>query len=316
MTSRGTPALLRAFLLYIHSTRDRWGDAETRSVFQHVLDLCATRLGLTTDQLDALGSPQYQYTPTSDLSISDFLALFRCVATFLPEGVDQLLGGSAGSVRDVRPIGGASEAQFRRTSLVRFLLQTVLSTLTAHSVEPTPAIRRFFESALRSPLLCRPVLPRELPGWAHRLRGCGMCAVCGELDEFLASETVTERFFYPGASNVHHLESRVDRKQFSVNTAQPYRRYMTTIKKLKREVDHDRLELGQKMTALRGDLAPLRGEYLQKLFGEEVYRDLVLLESQGDGTGRDGVKRGADDEGIVEAEAKRLRTWALQHSFF
>lgn len=140
---------------------------------------------------------------------------------------------------NVQPVGGISEPHHsRRTcriSLITSLLQPILSTLATHHVEPTPAVRGFFEAAFPSPLFSRPVRPAELPGWAHQPRGCGMCAVCAELDEFLASETEIGRSIYPGHKKVYHLESLLDPLRFSVETSQPWRTYMTTIRKLKRE---------------------------------------------------------------------------------
>ena len=59
---------------------------------------------------------------------------------------------------------------------------------------------------------------------------------------------------------------------------------------------------------MRSCVSSFKGEYLQKLFGEDMYRELVLLDSEEGGTSRHGAKRTADDEVTEEGEAKRLKT--------
>lgn len=69
-------------------------------------------------------------------------------------------------------------------------------------------------------------------------------------------------------------------------------------KETKEGIDHYLLELNQKMAALRSDLSPLRGEYLQKLLCKDMYQDLVLLEREQHGTRQEGIKRVANKKAL------------------
>ena len=288
------------FVYFFYLERDR-RPAENRSVFHAVFHHCASKLGLTTHILEALVWSRHKHKPGS------FLALLAWVASILPEGIDWLLEASTDAARNMHLI---HEASSNRTSVTKALLEPILSTLATHNVEPTPVIRGFFQAVLLSPLF-RPVLPRELPGWAHRPRGCNRCNVCGELDEFIALETQIVWFTAPGQWNVDHLESQLSSQKLRVVVCPPPYRgsaYRITVMKLKRETDNDVLEFNEKVAVVRSDLSPLRGGYLQKLFSEDRYRELVLLDSEGDGTSQDEAKRPAYDRAAGEGESKRLKT--------
>ena len=244
----------------------------------------------------------------SDPTIKDFVTLLEWVASVQPESINWLLEASIDAVREVQSVHGISELDgHRRTTLIVTLLKPTLSTLATHNVEPTPAIRKSFEFVLRSPLFEHPVRPKELPGWAHRPRGCGWRDVCPELDKFLASETETEWSISAGKKNTYYLYYQLNRIEYDVKISQ-HPRFTILVRKLQRDIDNDLVEYNEKMAKMRSCVSSLKGEYLQKLFGEDMYRELVLLDNEEGGTSRDGAKRTADDEVTEEGEAKRLKT--------
>ncbi|KAI0478131.1 hypothetical protein F4859DRAFT_513714 [Xylaria cf. heliscus] len=124
-----------------------------------------------------------------------------------------------------------------------------------------------------------PSYPENPPGWTRKKRGCG-CKTCLELDEFLQSEKLFKKEFM--VENVSHLKSRLPPGVFRCvhrPTAQAEPFLVYSLYKIKgKEFEHELEVYNEKLLEFEKSFEPLRNDYMEGLFGEADYRELIMLE--------------------------------------
>jgi hypothetical protein len=187
---------------------------------------------------------------------------------------------------------------------------------------PLEPVRDFLETILRQYIVANlPSYPTSPNGWTHKPRGCGKYKYCDEMDDYLRSST--EEIWSPikGPRLCQHLEQQLhscirqgffhwktelqepSRGKFASST--PSRISLT---KLGQESQAELEEYGKQSAAFEQKVAPLRGAYTERLLGQKLYSELILLDqlarvlTKGDGT------RGAEEAALeVGHPRKRAR---------
>lgn len=182
------------------------------------------------------------------------------------------------------------------------------------------SVRGVFEHLLRNYALAPfPVYPTRSDGWAHRPRGCGRnCALCEELDEFLVSPVRQTAEFAVAAHIRAHFAGRLMGDLFTCTTVpRPGRKAIMVVTKRSQDGEHRAAVAAyeERLRVLRRYTEDFRHEHFRKILGDELYRELILLESppgpdvpgasnQLD-TAPGGIKREAGDELAIPPAIRR-----------
>lgn len=192
--------------------------------------------------------------------------------------------------------------------------------LAAHTAPFTESLRYLFEYLLRHYALPPfPIFPARPVGWAHRPRGCGRsCEACGELDMFLTDpERKVGDFSHLRRAHIRdHVIRRLPSDTFkcAVNL-----RGNVSFLIYKISADGEFREAlsayEHAARALRDCTKDFHGEHFWRILGEDLYRELVLLEGPGGsrapghpGQTAAGVKREAEEQ-LIPPPRPGVRQW-------
>ncbi|KAI1753999.1 hypothetical protein F4782DRAFT_545336 [Xylaria castorea] len=162
---------------------------------------------------------------------------------------------------------------------IRKFLHDLGEVLQDHNFPYISSIKETFKLLIRRYIYAEaPSYPEKLPGWAHKLRGCG-CEICLELDEFLQSEGLIKGEFI--VEDVSHLKSRLPRGIFRFvhkpteqrATLRVYWVYKIKGKEFEQDVD----SYNEQVLEFEKYFEALRNDYIEGLFGEADYRELIML---------------------------------------
>lgn len=195
--------------------------------------------------------------------------------------------------------------------------------LNDHQAPFMESVRGLFTHLLKDYALAPfPVYPTRTEGWAHKLRGCSnpACGHCRKLDDFLVSPLLQSAEFTAAKQARDHIARQLVGNHFDCATDNPGRGRTHTLKVTKisqqGEYGADVYEYGARVRALRQQTADFRHEHFRKILGDELFRELILLEGP-PGSGvpgasvaqqaavPGGVKREADDELILPPAPRR-----------
>lgn len=209
------------------------------------------------------------------------------------------------------------------------LVRMLGDLLGAHRAPFMESLRGLFEYLLRCFVLPPvPVYPTQLPGWAHQPRGCrGLCKHCEELDLFLTDQQrQMGDFSHLRRVEVRdHVVERLPSNLFKcvgssfrdLGRRDLGRNDSFLIYKISQDGEfHEALSAYEATaTALRGCAKGLHGQELRRILGEDLYRELVLLEAPQVASisghvlqTASGVKREAEEE-LVPPPRPALRQW-------
>ncbi|KAI0182841.1 hypothetical protein EV127DRAFT_491236 [Xylaria flabelliformis] len=189
--------------------------------------------------------------------------------------------------------------------IIRDFLNCLVSILRFYQFPYISSTREIFKLLVRRYMYAAPPsYPKKLPGWTHKSRGCG-CKICLEVDKFLESEESSKGEFI--VEDIEHLKSRLPRgvikcvnrpnKRLNIPSL-VYRLYKLKDKEFEQDVE----SYNKQVSAFEKDFKMLRNEYMEGLFGEADYRELVMLEKLQNSEGQqqlaaavDGKKRKAGE---------------------
>lgn len=177
-----------------------------------------------------------------------------------------------------------------------------------------------------------PAPPIKPEGWASQPRGCsslrtlnrnGACDICLPLDDFLVDPTRRTGEFCDTQTRRRHMERQLPAHLFDYRTDPSGRggRQCQTLIVTKREKGADFNVAVERykdeVMVFETKLLPFRKEIFRKLLGDNLYRELVLLESlpgsqaaqaaRGDPPAVAGIKREAEDDSIFPPATRSYR---------
>ncbi|KAK9777645.1 hypothetical protein SCAR479_05693 [Seiridium cardinale] len=183
-----------------------------------------------------------------------------------------------------------------------------------------PLVRNLCEALLRTYVMqAVPPYPKQLPGHAHRPRGCGNsymhCKDCEILDWFLRSETETTLSLPAGKRRRDHVQQLLPNDLFRVYTDIESRApgALVVTKIPGREFRESLDDYFRKIGELEHRVQPYRAKHVKELLGDHLYNELVMLSTvheahSGAAPTVSGQKRGAIDE-LEPPPAARARFW-------
>ncbi|GKT42519.1 uncharacterized protein ColSpa_02700 [Colletotrichum spaethianum] len=316
LASRGTRALIYGVLRFVFVKRDQVEFAIAKELFEYVLHHAFPRLLLQgADMLPkpAGSGPSNRGPPTRDPPtrdpppcsgpLKDFVDLVdQCLTLGLVEKRKELLEACCNQLVwtkaewHPKKVGG---------DVVPQLLQPIIKTLKEHSIPATQGVKDLFEVILREGLYANvPQNPPKRRGWTHKPRACpnnygGLghkCRDCEAMNAFLVAPDQKVWRYQAGKQTRDHLESQLradssgsgygsgyafgSRAQyFNIKTEKTQRTHTMVVEKTGREFA-EAVESWQHIVwALDSRLMPLRDEMVAEMLGDEVYRELVLLEN-------------------------------------
>lgn len=156
--------------------------------------------------------------------------------------------------------------------------------LNVHQAPFMESVRGVFECLLRNYALAPcPVYPTRSDGWAHQPRGCGRnCALCEELDDFLVSPVRQTAEFAVASNTRAHFSLRLMGDLFTCATiSRPGRKSIMVVTKRSQDGEHRAAVAAyeERIRVLRRYTEDFRQEHFRKILGDELYRELILLES-------------------------------------
>lgn len=273
----------------------------------------------------------YRHDPNQKSSLAEVTRFLRLVETCLKHGwrheASELFKLSYEYARQQ-----GLQPQPRHTSNIGLrapaLASYFVSELAALSqVGPAPFIeqqQKLVEHIFRTYIVgTYPAHPIKPEGWASQPRGCsslrtlnrsGACDICQPLDDFLVDPTRRTGEFCDTQVRRRHMERQLPAHLFQYRT-DPYGRggrQCQTLIVTKREKGADYRAAMEayknQVMVFERKLLPFRKENFHKLLGDDLYRELVLLErlpgsqaaqaARADPPPVAGIKREAEDDSV------------------
>lgn len=184
-----------------------------------------------------------------------------------------------------------------------------------------------------------PAQPIKPEGWSSQPRGCsslptssrGVCDICQPLDDFLVDPARRTGEFCDTQTRRRHMERQLPTHLFDYRTDPAGRggRNCQTLIVTKREKGADyrvaKESYKVEVAAFERKLLPFRKEVFQKLLGDNLYRELVLLDqlpgSEAAQAARSnplpaGIKREAQDDIVFPPNVYGIKREAQDDSIF
>ncbi|OAA34201.1 hypothetical protein NOR_08602 [Metarhizium rileyi] len=270
LCSRSTKSLLFRVLDTVFRERDdTFTLDEARAIYKYILENSINACSLLVSEFGSYTSSE----PRAFISLIDHgfhLGLADTLCHILEESHRRLQVGKLPD--EARP----RIAEFL-CDLVKVLQKhDQLETLS------TSVLTAFFETTLTKYFHHTvPSIPEErFKGWVTPARGCGelSCSACKELDDFLLSED-RQAIRFP-SNQIWHIQDRLKEDVF-IKSDTEYEEpgvQVLVVKKVQTVFQRDRAFYEWQIKNLERLVEPLKGEYLEKLLGNDMYRKLVLLE--------------------------------------
>lgn len=197
--------------------------------------------------------------------------------------------------------------------------------LDAHKAPFMDSLRGLFEHLLRNYALPPfPVYPIRQVGWTHQTRGCGgFCKPCEGLDLFLTDpQHQTADFSHKRIPERDHVVRRLPLNLFQcvgLSAQDLMRNKPFLVHKLSQDGEfQEALSAYEvKVRDLRDCAKDLRGEHFRRILGDDLYSELVLLESLPGSRASVhpyqtavGLKREAEEE-LIPPPRPGVRPWIL-----
>ncbi|KAI1848005.1 hypothetical protein JX266_006118 [Neoarthrinium moseri] len=205
-----------------------------------------------------------------------------------------------------------------RIGSVDEFLSTIMLVYNRNTQSLSPAVKTFWAAVFRTYVIgAVPAYPKQLPGLQHRARGCSDASRrdCRDLDEFLLS--TTERTFELKANEKRrrHVADRlpgglygniVFKIETNTRSKSPYTLISTNMPS--KEFQHDLASYRRQLAVIRDKVEPYRQDYINKLLGDDMYDELIMLNKIRDvpASTTSGVKRKALDE-LPNLSSSRMR---------
>ncbi|KAL7809601.1 hypothetical protein V8C44DRAFT_366102 [Trichoderma aethiopicum] len=278
--SRSTRELILKVLDSIFGIRQQFSDDAVKGLFEKTLKANRSRLALEAEVLfeeRSAGHTCYIQVPDeSRVSFRQFTTLIKQTLTVgASQQASELVEDCHRAFND-----GKSSWETSRThneKLANDLLVPLASGFHSCQVSPTPGVTAFFHLAIRHALHSQvPRYPKKLNGWRHKSRGCGRCADCAAMDVYLESEVQRRWGFRAGESRRAHIQSRLPRSIFEMQTIWGSPATLQ-VEKRGTEYQEDVKDFPVKLREAQSLLAPLRGAVFQSILGDAAYRELIEL---------------------------------------
>ncbi|KAJ0109209.1 hypothetical protein J7T55_009540 [Diaporthe amygdali] len=199
------------------------------------------------------------------------------------------------------------------------LVRRLGDLLELHKAPFMESLRNVFEDLLRNYALSPfPVYPTRSVGWAHRPRGCNAaCGACRDLDLFLTDPQQQVGRFWLLKKARDHVEMRLPRGFFRLTVDPGSKPHALLVYKISQDGEFREAVVAWERSAgfLQNSTKDLRKEHFRKILGDDLYRELVLLEgppgssiSGNPAQSTGGVKREAEDELLPPP---RSRPWMM-----
>lgn len=204
--------------------------------------------------------------------------------------------------------GGYSKEDKNTLSIdpVREFLSTLASTLQKHAAPPLESVKNMFVALIRGALVVRvPKRPKQPRGWAHNPTECpisGPCHVCKQLNTFLRDPIMQAQTFWLRPEEKQHARLLLPVRSFELDSERSRSPHGLIVYKRGTEYAYNLREYEASMAALEERVSKLRCEYVKSLLGDDLYRELILLEATPESETAEqtssaaGKKRKADEE--------------------
>ncbi|KAH9900370.1 hypothetical protein F4778DRAFT_781911 [Xylariomycetidae sp. FL2044] len=276
-------------------------------IAKHILDTNAVKLGLTSD--DILNPPPppssfYRYgrphirpnnQSSSMIPLDKSINIIkRCFKLKLTDQALALIDSACDAVLDVLPKCGTPGTASGGVTLtaptdLKSLMKTLASILEEHQPPLSSKMKKLIETFLRVRNRIEiPAYPSQPQGWAHKPRGCqwqgysrsNQCQECEELNKFLQAPDQQVAGFVRKART--HVESYLPRTIFDCHTDRSERLYKLVVTKLGTEYAQDVRIYCLDVEEHRRELHDrCKWPYIWRCLGDELFRELVLLEHLG-----------------------------------
>ncbi|KAI1503714.1 hypothetical protein F5X99DRAFT_406714 [Biscogniauxia marginata] len=249
-------------------------------IARSILQSSSPKLNLTTEDLANSYFPSHtreqmgEYCDEFVGLLSDFLKLKW------NDEAKALLESSCSRIVSTLNRGPTSHKQLDRTGIKRFLL-SLISVLQGYWVVPLPSTRSLFEALLRKYIIADiPQYPQRPSGWAHKPRGCtNNCYDCQIIDKFLRDDLVQETSFQMDDRERFHVKSLLPSEVFEIRIDSSTRPITLIVKKRGTEFQVDLNTYREQLQVVEGELKMFRHEYTKQLLGDDLYHELIMLES-------------------------------------
>lgn len=164
------------------------------------------------------------------------------------------------------------------------VLESLVDVAEKHNFPPLPSLEGLFEVIFRKYIIVgAPTYPPKPVGWAHKPRRCTPyrdCPHCTELNRLLCANDQAQARFQQPANFRTHIERQLPKEFFRCESGPSPNGgcYTLIITKLGTEYQDDLNQFLQKVARLDESVRVFARDYVQKLLGDELYRELILLE--------------------------------------
>ncbi|RYP23854.1 hypothetical protein DL765_000931 [Monosporascus sp. GIB2] len=183
---------------------------------------------------------------------------------------------------------GPEKIKYMPSSFVREFLEALVDVAEKHQLPEIPSLRELFEILFRRYILVGlPIFPPPPPGWAHKPRWCrapyrrDLCPHCAELNQFLAASDQAQARFTKAQTYRDHIEKQLTRRFFRWWTEPSSVRGVNStlvVTKLGTEYAEDVQQFLRSVATIEEDVRVFARDYVRRLLGDELYRELILLE--------------------------------------
>ncbi|RYP13933.1 hypothetical protein DL767_010525 [Monosporascus sp. MG133] len=173
-------------------------------------------------------------------------------------------------------------------SFVKEFLEDLVDVAEKHQVPEIPSLRELFEVLFRRYILVGiPIFPPPPPGWTHKPRSCrapygrNPCPHCAELNQFLAASDQAQARFTKAQTYRDHIEKQLTSQFFRWWTEPSSVRGVNStlvVTKLGTEYAEDVKQFLRSVARIEEGVRVFARDYVRRLLGDELYRELILLE--------------------------------------
>ncbi|RYP65001.1 hypothetical protein DL771_008498 [Monosporascus sp. 5C6A] len=191
--------------------------------------------------------------------------------------------GPSGIVRSA-----PEKIEYMPSFFVREFLESVVDIAEKHQLPEIPSLRKLFEILFRRYILVGlPIFPPPPPGWAHKPRWCRAqygrdpCPPCAELNQFLAASDQVQARFTNSQTYRDHIKKQLTSQFFRWWTEPSSVRGVHStlvVTKLGTEYAEDVQQFLRSVATIEEGVRVFARDYVRRLLGEELYRELILLE--------------------------------------
>ncbi|RYP77588.1 hypothetical protein DL769_003361 [Monosporascus sp. CRB-8-3] len=178
--------------------------------------------------------------------------------------------------------------EYMPSSFVREFLEDLVGIAEKHQLPEIPSLRELFEILFRRYVLVGlPIFPPPPPGWTHKPRSCrdpyrrDPCPHCAELNQFLVASDQVQARFTKAQTCRDHIEKQLNSQFFRWWTeSSSVRGYNSTlvVTKLGTEYAEDVQQFLRSVARIEDGVRVFARDYVRRLLGDELYRELILLE--------------------------------------